>query len=113
MEHGPESAPRPSRLDELRESIVDAPARIEREFERTGNSWLACFGSSVFIIETQLASPRLQAVLPAEQYARATERLENIKIKLSALKEQYPTQEALPPEEIKAELLRELDILSE
>ena len=102
-----------SRLDELQDLIAAAPARIENEFLRTANDWLSCFGSSVFQVETYLGSPKLKALLSAEEYAKAEKRIEELKEMLYELRERYPSKETIPPEDIKQELLGKLDVLRE
>jgi quinol monooxygenase YgiN len=102
-----------TRLEELQEKIASAPGRIESEFARTGNSWLACFGSSVFVIETYLSSPKLERLLSPEQYQRAAQKLEELKDQLYRLKQQYPDRATMPPDDVKNELLRKLDIFRE
>lgn len=100
-----------TRLDELREKIDGARARIESEFTRTENSWLECFGSSVFVIETYLSSPKLEALLSREQYKHALQRMDGLKEKLFELKKQYPDKNTVLPDNIKESLLQELDIV--
>lgn len=100
-----------SRLELLRETIAGAARRIEEEFSRTENSWPACFGSSVFVVETYLFSPKVEASLSPEQYQLALKRLEDLKERLYELKQQYPEKETMPPEDVKKELLFELDVL--
>lgn len=103
-----------NRLDELREIIATAGPRIEAEFARAkGNSWLSCFGNSIFVIEIELFNPELEALLPPEKYQIAMQRLEELKQRHHKLKQQYPDRETMPPEEIKQELLKGLDILRE
>lgn len=105
-----ESEPK-TRLEDLQEAIANSPAAIESEFNRTANSWLACFGSRVFIVETYLSSQKTEELLPPEKYQEALSRLEQLKQRLYELKQQYPEKETTPPNEIKEELLEALDIL--
>ncbi|GEM_PF-1879020 len=105
--------PEKTRLEELQETVKGAANRIEAEFARTENSWLACFGSSVFVIETYLSSPKLEALLSPEQYKIALQRMEELKERLYELKQQYPAKDTIPPDNIRTELLRKLDILRE
>ncbi len=102
-----------TRSEELREAILNAPESIEEEFTRTANSWLACFGSSVFVVETYLFSPKVRALLSSEEYSRAEKNIENLKLRLFELKKIYPDKNTIPPDEIKQELLDKLDILQE
>ena len=105
-----ESQKEKSRLDELKDLIADAPARIESEFSRTANDWLSCFGSSIFQIEAYLVSPKVRMLLDPDECDLAEKRLEELKEQLHELKEKYPDKETVPPEEIKQELLGKLDI---
>lgn len=102
-----------TRLEELREKIVSAPSRIEDEFARTKNSWLNCFGSSVFVVETYLFSPKLKALLTPEAYNLALQRIEELKERLHELKQQYPDKETIPPDDTKTELLQKLNVIRE
>ena len=86
--------------------IAQAPATIAAEFEGTDNSWLACFGSSVFLLETTLA-------LRDSPSSTSQQRLEDLKIRLQKLKSQYPEHSSAPPDEIRAALLTRLDVFAE
>jgi len=108
-----ESQKEKNRLEELQDLIINAPERIENEFSRTANDWLSCFGSSVFQVETYLSSPKVKALLSTEKYELAEKRIEELKEKLYQLKEQYSDKETIPPEDIKRELITELNILRE
>ena len=108
-----ESSKEENRLEQLQGVIRNASQSIEEEFSRTANSWLSCFGSSVFQVETYLASSKVVALLPPDKYGLAEKRMEELKEKLHRLKEQYPDKETVPPENIKQELISELDILRE
>ncbi len=109
----PEQPQEKSRLEELQDLIARAPERIEAEFSRTANTWLECFGSSVFQVETYLGSPKMKALLSQERYGLAERRMDELKEKLHTLEEQYPDKETIPPETIKHQLIVELDVLRE
>jgi len=100
-------------VEELREAIANSAQAIDREFRRSANDWLSCFGSRIFIVETYLNGKEVEDSLSAETYQRALSRLEELKEKLFELKKQYPEKEAVPPDEIKSELLKSLDVLAE
>ncbi|MBI4114744.1 MAG: hypothetical protein HY445_02785 [Candidatus Niyogibacteria bacterium] len=102
-----------NRLEELREVILNAPHAIEEEFARTKNSWLECFGSSVFAIETYLEDVKRKKLLNAEQSQQASERLEKLKRALSFQKRKFPDRELPPSADVKATLLSKLDIFRE
>ena len=108
MEHEPNQR---NRLEELQEAITNSAPAIESEFNRTANDWLSCFGSRVFVIETYLSSKKVEELLTPEKYREVLSKLETLKNRLHALKEQYPNKETVPPEDIKQELLDSLDVL--
>ena len=100
-----------NRLEELQGVIKNARQGIEAEFARSPNNWLSCFGSKVFVVETHLNSPKLQELVSSEKFQAAVIKLEQLKEKLFELQQQYPDRETMPPDEIKEELLSELDVL--
>ncbi|MDD5043455.1 MAG: hypothetical protein PHD51_02165 [Patescibacteria group bacterium] len=100
-----------SRVDEAKDMISGSPEKIEKEFQETANSWLACFGSRVFVIETYLSGKKAEDELGSEKYNAVMEKLETLKQKLYALKRQYPDKSTTPPDKIKQELLEMLDVL--
>ncbi len=102
-----------TRLEMLQDVIAGAREGIEAEFKRTVNPWLSCFGSRVFAAELYLESPKTKALLPADKYQQALDRLEELKQRLWDLKKQYPEKADIPPDEIKEELLKKLDFLRE
>jgi hypothetical protein len=107
-----ENDPKPkNELEELQEFIAHSAVAVETEFNRTANSWLACFGSRIFVIETIIHGQVFKKLLPAEKCTEARFRLEKLKEKLLKLKEQYPDKETILPDVVKKELLKELDIL--
>lgn len=93
------------RVAELKRVIAEAPGRIEAEFSRTANDWLSCFGSSIFVVETYMSSPKYQAMFTPGAFAEQERRLEALKERLSTFKEQYPEKEPQPPDAVKQELL--------
>jgi len=97
-------------LEKVEEIISRAPERTEEEFSRTANSWLACFGSSVFQVEMYLEAIRRKNLISEEKYREAEKKMEILKEKLFALKQEYPGKETVMPDRVKRELLKELDI---
>ncbi|MDO8582304.1 MAG: hypothetical protein Q7S16_05540 [bacterium] len=97
--------------EEARDVILKSPEQIEEQFRRTANSWLACFGSRVFAIETYLFGKKVEDELGSEKYNAVLQKLEALKQKLYDLKQQYPDKHTIPPDEIKQELLNLLDVL--
>lgn len=100
-----------TRVAEATDAIVKSPEQIENEFLRTANSWLACFGTRVFVIETYLDGKQAATELGSERYHVVQERIEALKEKLHDLREQYPEKDPSPPDAIKQELLAMLDVL--
>lgn len=100
-----------NRLEELKEAMENASQGIEDEFSRSTNDWLSCFGSKVFVVETRLSSSKIRDMLGPDKYRDALERMERLKERLNQLKKQYPEKEDIPPNEIKEELLSQLDVL--
>lgn len=97
----PQSSDYMSRMQGL---IEESSASIEAEFQRTGNSWPACFGTRVFCIE---------CCLPHNTPDTSVEvaRLEDLKWRLSELHLDYPSSNDEPPHEVKADFLARLNIL--
>ena len=100
-----------TKLELLEGIISNASSEIEREFQKTANNWLACFGTIVFQIETILHSRQIKEGMPDEKFKKAVEKLEFLKQQLQELKTQYSEKETMPPDEIKLRLLENLKIL--
>jgi len=96
---------------EARDVILRAPQRIEGEFKKSGNTWLECFGSSLFALETYLDSKKAEEELGTEKYSVVMEKIKTLKDKLFDLKEQYPEKTTTLPDETKQELLEMLNVL--
>ena len=62
-------------------------------------------------METYLSSKKIEELLLPEIYQSAFLKIEELKKRLSELREQYPSKETVPPEGIRQELLNSLDIL--
>jgi hypothetical protein len=99
-----------SRDQMVKELINRAPQRIEEEFNRTTNTWLECFGSSIFQIETYLDMDKLKEEIGAEKHKNAITKLEELKNRHHSLKQQYPDKDTIPPENMKQELLALLNV---
>ena len=96
-------------LEEIQEIIDKSPEKIEEEFKRTTNTWLDCFISRLFPIETYLSLRNAKAEVGSdEKYQDISIRLEDLKEKVADLKEQYPDKNTIPPEEAKKELFENL-----
>jgi hypothetical protein len=100
-----------SRIEEVKDAIQRSREKTEEEFSRTPNSWLACFGSSLFVAETYLDSPKVEKELGTEKYKIINKKLEDLKQKLYDLKQIYPEKKNIPPDEIKEDLLKDLENL--
>ncbi|MFA5358224.1 MAG: hypothetical protein WC310_00165 [Patescibacteria group bacterium] len=110
-EPSPSSEQTKTSLQEAQDAIMNSSTKIEEEFARTSNSWMACFGTRVFIIETYLSSKEVKNEVGIAKYTAIIKRLEDLKQRLYELKEQYPSQDTVPPNNIKQELLEMLDVL--
>ena len=106
-----ENQPPKTRVEEITNAILNSTKHIEEEFQKTANSWLECFGSRIFVIETLLYGKRSETELGAEKYNVAIKKLEALKEKHYDLKQQYPDKNTIPPDEIKQELLTMLNVL--
>ena len=100
-----------SRIEEAQGVIKRAPQRIEEEFSRSQNSWLECFGSSIFAIETYLDSDKVKAEIGEEKFKNVLQKLDDLKVKHAKFKEVYPNRSTIPPVEIRQELIEELNVL--
>ena len=99
-------------VEELREKIINSPTAVEAEFERTDNIWLDCFTTRIFVIETYLEVSKNRELLSSQQYQEARRKLEELKEFHRNLLSQYPNKDTIPPDEIKRELFKRLDILN-
>lgn len=92
------------------EGIIDqSPEKVEVEFLRTANTWLDCFIDRLFPIETYLnIKTTAEEFGSAEEYQSALSRLEELKDIVLNLKEQYPNQDTIPPDDVKEELFTSL-----
>lgn len=95
-------------LQEFQEIINNSPQRIEQDFNRTDNSWLACFGSCLNQIETYLNIKSIKQLFSQEKYNTMTKIIEELKIQREELIKLYPDKTTTPPKEIKQELLDKL-----
>lgn len=96
-------------LQEIENLIDQSPEKVEAEFLRTANTWLDCFIDRLFPIETYLNMPSAQTEIGnAEQHQDILNKLEELKEKVNVLKEQYPNQDTIPPDNIKEELFNSL-----
>lgn len=96
-------------LQEIENVVEQSPEKVEAEFLRTANTWLDCFISRLFALETYLSIESAKEEMGSEKdYQRILGRLEELKEKIDILKEQYPTQDTIPPDEIKEELFQDL-----
>jgi len=101
----------PSRVEKAKGVISRAEERIEREFEKTSNSWLECFGSSIFVVETYLDSDKVREEFGDNKFNTMLQKLNTLKERHAELKVLYPDKQTIPPDVIKKELLLKLNIL--
>jgi hypothetical protein len=102
-----------TRIELVRDVISGAKDSIEREFSRTANSWFSCAGSVVFQLECYISSPKAKIECGDEAHDKIMARLELLKQRLTELKGQYPEKDPVPPEEIKEEILSQINILDQ
>lgn len=96
-------------LEEIESVIEQSPEKVEAEFIRTANTWLDCFTSRLFPIETYLTMQSAsQEFNSDEAYQGALGRLEELKGMVLDLKEEYPNQDTIPPDDIKEKLFTSL-----
>ena len=100
-----------SRVEEAKGVISRAVQHIEDEFVRSKNSWLECFGSSIFALETYLDSDKVKTEVGDETFIEIMKKLNDLKNHHNELKQTYPDKETVPPDEIKKELLVKLNVL--
>jgi hypothetical protein len=105
-----EDAPK-SRLETARMIISHASQSIEKEYGRTGNPWLSCFGSVIFQLETNLATQSAREELGDDVFTRVNEKLVALKNRLAVLKEEPNSDTTGPSEEVREELLQALNII--
>src|SRR3989339_547930 len=93
------------RLEEMKRIVAGANKAIEREFSRSANSWLECFGSVIFQLECYTFSEVAKKELGEDKYQGIIIQLEELKERLADYKRQYPDREDIPSEQVKEELL--------
>ena len=103
-----EREPQKILIEEAQGVIERAEQGIEDEFSRTRNTWLECFGSRVFALETYLSMDSAKTEVGTERHQSIIEKLESLKERLAKLKDEYPDKDTVPPDETKRELLDSL-----
>ena len=96
----------------IKEQLETAPARVQDEFERTGNTWLECFGSIIFQQECLLDLRKTKAQFGIERVEEALQDMQKLKEFHKQLKDKYPTKDTIPSTEIKAELFKKVNVLN-
>ena len=96
----------------MKDAIANAAQAIELEFSNGQNDWLACLNSRLQVLLSAIDLPTTMAQLGADSYRRASDRLAALITRAKNLHQQYNGRKNSPPDDIKHELLRELDILS-
>jgi len=98
-----------TRRESIARIIQGAAEKVEREFADSANDWLSCFGSKIFQIETYLFGA--EAEFGPDETEVIKDRLDKLTERLMELKKLYHSKTDIPPEEIKQELFRKLNIL--
>lgn len=108
MENNKELLEKKSAFDDLKENINGTEDGIEREFAKGFNSWADCFGSRVFQIEAYLSIKAIQEELGQDKYKEIIKKLENLKIQLRKLKDDYSDVKIIPSREIREEFVKKV-----
>ena len=98
-------------LEEIKDVVKASQEEIKREFFTTSNSWVACFCSQIFLIETYFYSPKIKELMSERDYKKAEENLNELRREYVELKKEYPDKIKTPPEELRNRLMARLDIL--
>lgn len=101
----------------VRKAIEESPDKIQEEFKKGGNDWFACLITRMTVIVMGLETARHYGEISDEEYGRFKVKLETLTEKVAELRAQRERQKTpwseLPPEEIREELIKGLDILSD
>jgi hypothetical protein len=97
----------------IKKTITDAETLIKAEFDRTeDNSWPECFGSLVTVIYLRVELAGSAGEISEDEKTRLLEKVKNLKAEMRNLMAIYPKKEDEVPDEVKADFLKMLDILS-
>lgn len=107
-------ADRQNPLKKIEKDIELMRDRIAHEFETTDNDWFSCFVSRLTVVLGHLEMGQMDGLIEANQYMKLRTRFDNVHTKLKSYRKQYPRLEkTLPPEEVREDLIKDLDILKE
>ncbi|MFH1668032.1 MAG: hypothetical protein ABH884_03365 [Candidatus Komeilibacteria bacterium] len=98
-------------IQEVEQNILDSRQKIEDEFTSTDNTWMACFITRLTILYMRLLSSDAKSELGTEKYDVVSQKLEALNEKAVSLSNRYPDKLTSPPEDIKNELLKSLNVL--
>lgn len=104
-----EKAPK-NLIEEMKEMILESSKSIEAEFLRSPNPWLACFAGHLDKLEVYLSLSNKKGLFTFDEYKKLDNKIEDLKKEVYLLRKQYFDKDTIPPEEIKKELLKKLDI---
>ncbi len=107
-------ADRQNPLKKIAKDIEVTRERISHEFETTDNDWFSCFVSRLTVILGHLELGQMDGLIETNEYMKLRTRFDKVHAKLKEYRNQYPRLEKkLPPEEVREELIKDLDILKE
>lgn len=102
------------RINMAQKAINNASERTEAEFNKTANTWLECFSSSIFVVETAIVAldeaKKIKAVLGEDKVDAMIKKLESLKERHKQFVQLYPDKDTIPPENVKQELFKLLNI---
>jgi len=107
-----EGAARKNPLEKIREIIQTSDSDMEAEAERSGSSWLSCYGSRIMALWNNARIAQRDNFISSDQYEAVRIRLELLSADLADLHKQFPQARALPEVE-KQNLMSRLDELGE
>lgn len=97
-------------MAELRQLLDDSKSAIKREMERTPeNPWLACFNTRTFILTGLIELMEMKKATTPEKLTRIRQKLETLTKKADEIKKIHGWN---PPDELKQELIAELQAIT-
>jgi len=100
-------------FSEIQREIVEAPARVADDMERSGNSWIAAFANRAQGIGGNVSLLLNKAPLSPERHLEITNRVQALYMKVSEATTLYAERGIDPPPEVRKELFSLLDVFRE
>lgn len=95
-------------LQTVHHIIADAPRRIEAEYAKGQNPWLACVNTDLAGIRANLEFALEDGLITQERHDTARAHTVMLAAKVKSFAQKYPEKESVVPEEIKQEILLDL-----